>query len=203
MVDVQHYLKGEKIDKSNLYQTCYLLSKWHKSQGMNYLQIRDSIYEWATQNNLIVKSYLNVIINKALSDKKPLTQNIIVYVNDGDVKEIVRRFDSKNTRMVALSMLCYAKIHANKMGEFSLSSVAIGAWVGIHDSNIRRRYIKELINFEYVEKISVPKNNKKWANGDEDKNCKYIIRFPLKNSGDYKLVDNDIEDLYKQIFIKK
>lgn len=202
MIDVQNYLNGKNIDKSNLYQTYYLLAKWYKSQGMTYLQIRLSIHDWAKINGLIIKPYLNVIIDKALADKNPLTENIIVYINENDIQEIIKRFDSKNTRMVALAILCYAKIHANKNGEFSISSVAIGAWLNIHNSNIRRRYIKELINFEYIQKISVPNNNSKWAGKDEDKNCKYSIKFNLKNSGEYKLINNDIESLYKQIFIK-
>ena len=129
VTDVQKYLRGESIDKANLYQTCYLLAKWYKSEGQTHLQIRESIYEWADANNMTIKPYLNTIIDKALSEDKSLTENISVYVSDEDIAEITRRFDSKNTRVVALAMLCYAKIYANNEGEFSLYSVSLGAWV--------------------------------------------------------------------------
>lgn len=202
VIEVQKYLSGDNIDKANLYQTCYLLAKWFKSKGQTHLQIRMSIYKWANANKITVKPYLNAIIDKALVDEAPLTEGIVVYINERDIKEITKRFDNKNTRLVALAMLCYAKVYANNKGEFSLSSISIGAWVNIHNSNIRRRYIKELINFEYIHRVSTPKNNRKWKNSDEDKNCKYAIRLPLENKGEYMMADNDIERLYKRAFAK-
>ena len=86
-------------------------------------------------------------IAHAEENPNPLTMNPCVRVSRKEAAEIARRFDRKNTRLTALAMLCYAKTFADLNGEFSISSVSLGCWLGIADSNLRGIYIKELADF--------------------------------------------------------
>lgn len=200
MIETQHYLNGENIVKSDLYRICYLLAKWYKEQGLSQLEIRESIFKWANNLNLYLKFNLNDMIHKALSDDSRLKDNVVIRINESDIYEISRRFDNPKTKFVALAVLCYAKSYANRDKCFFISSVSLGAWLTIHGSNLKRKYIKELIDFEYLSIVDTPKNTYKWNSDEQSKNTKYKILVPIHNSGIFILEDNDIEKLYHSIF---
>lgn len=196
VVECENYLDGKNINKRNLYRICYLLAKYFKEQGMSHIDIRNSIFEWAKKNNIYIHYNLNKIIYHAVADKKRLKDNIIIKINDKDIKEIINRFDSKNTRLTALAILCYAKAYANRDGEFTLSSISLGAWINIVDQNLRSRHIKELIDFEYISRA----NKSSGWNKNNGRSQKYKINVDIHNSGKYCLIDNNIIGLYEDIF---
>lgn len=199
-IDALNYLNGKYIYPRNLYRIYYVLAKWFYSQGMIKIEIRDSIFEWANEHGITVKHCLNDIIDYVIDSGIPLKQDIVVRINESDIYEINRHFDKKNTKLVALAILCYAKIYADKNKEFSLSSVPFGCWVGISDSQIRARYFKELIDYSYMEKIYTPKNNYKWGNREDEKTSKYKLLVGIDNSGDIILDGNHINKLSSNIF---
>lgn len=200
MIEVNSYL-NRKVDtkklQQNLYRVCFLLAKWYKEQGLTPVEIREKIFLWAKEKNIYIKHNVNDIIKRALEDKTRLKDNVVVKISEGDLAEINRRFDNKKTKFVALAILAYAKVYADRDREFNLSSVEFGNWVGIHHSNLRRRYLTELIDFGYISKLVAPKSSFKW---DGDTANKYKIHVPIHNDGKYILDNNDIRGLYYKIF---
>lgn len=198
VAEVKGYLDGKNLNKKNLYRICYLLAKWHKEQGLTHVEIRNSIFDWANQYHVFIKYSLNSIIYKALDDKNRLRDNIVIKINKGDIDEISNRFDSKNTKLVALAVLCFSKAYADRDKTFNISSKALASWLNMDDSNLRKRHIKELVDFGYLSKISSPQNTYTWSNTNPT--CEFKINVDIHNSGNYVLVDNEILDLYSEIF---
>lgn len=198
VIEVKGYLDGKNINKKNLYRICYMIAKWYKEQGFKSLEIRKKIFDWGKENNIYIKYNVNNIITSVFKDNERLKDYVNVKINKRDIDEINKRFDSRVTKLVALAMLCYAKAHANGNKEFSISSVALSAWINKSSNHLRSRYIKELIEFGYLSLVSTPRNTYAWNNAE--KNSVYRINVDIHNSGDYVLVDNNILDLYNSIF---
>ena len=196
VVEVKEYLEGKNINKKNIYRMCYLLSKWYKENGMTHEEIRNSIFKWANSYGIYITHNLNNIIYLALEDKLRLKDNIQIKINNGDIEEIKRRFDTKNTRLVALSLLCYAKAHADRDKLFSISLKALSCWIGITAQNLSTRYIKELYDFGYLD---INRTTFKYDYKTVKQNI-YKLKVDIHNNGNYLLVDNNIMDLYSKIF---
>jgi hypothetical protein len=199
VLEVQGYLNGNHITEKNLYRICYMLAKWFKEQGLSHIDIRQSIFNWGNKYGVFIKYNVNKIIYQSLEDKQRLKDNVIVKINQKDIDEINKRFDSKNTKLVALAILCYAKAYADRDRDFNISSVALGAWLGIDSNNLRRIYLQELIDFGYINKTQNPQNSFPW-NNNKSKFSKYHINVEIHNSGNFQLMDNNITELYNQIF---
>mgnify|MGYP000276849015 FL=1 len=200
VIEAQSYLSGKNINEKNLYRICYILAKWYKEKGQTNKEIRDSIFEWANKNNIYIPYSVNNIIYHALKDNQRLKDNVVVRINENDIKEINSRFDRKNTKLVALAMLCYAKCFADSNKEFSISPIALATWINIDASNMRNIYIKELIDFDYIAKVEHNKNQFSWNKKYNNRLCRYKILVDLKNTGEYQIVDNNIRSLFDEIF---
>lgn len=198
VIEVRSYLDGKNLSKKNLYRICYLLAKWFKEKGLAHMEIRNAVFEWAGRHNIHIKYNLNGIIYRAAEDKSRLKDNAIIKINQGDVDEINSRFDSKNTKLVALAVLCYAKAYANRDKIFSVSSTALSEWVKISVTSVSGRHMKELCDFGYISKIPPAKNGYAWA--QKDMNNMYRLNVDIHNNGGYVLADNNILDLYSEIF---
>ncbi len=196
-LEAEAYLSGENIVKDNLYRILILIAKYCREQHLTPLQSREAIFCWANRNHIHIPYDVNAIITKVQADPTSLRE-VAVAVGKGDLDEIRRRFDGPKTRLVALAVLCYAK--ASENCDFTLSSVALGAWLGIHGSNIRRKYLKELLDFGYIEKLSTPQNNYKWTSRDENKSCRYRLLVPLDPQPLYPLIGNNIQALCDEVF---
>jgi hypothetical protein len=201
VLEVQGYLNGENINKKCLYRICFLLAKWFKQQGMSHIEIRQAIFDWGKKYHIYIEYNVNSIIYQALDDKQRLKDNIVIKISEQDVKEIKNRFDTKNTRLAALAMLCIAKGYADRDREFQVSLIALSAWLGIANTNLSGLYIKELIDFGYIEKISDEKVFS-WNKKTKSKHIRYKINVPLSNDGIYEIFNNDIHKLYEDIFLK-
>ena len=197
--EVQGYLKGEHIHKKCIYRICLLLARWYKEQGMNHMQIRAAIFDWAGQFHVHIDHQVNNIIYQAFREQRPLNGDVAVYVSEADIAAIESRFDAKNSRLAALAILLYAKVYADERQEFVLPGTALSQWTGIAASTLSERVLPELIDFGYISKIQAEQQFV-WNSRVKSKSSKYRIHVPLKNEGDYLLVHNDLQTLYSQVF---
>ena len=198
--EAEDYINGENIVKENLYRICYLMSCYYKLQNIEKMETRKKIFEWGKQNGIWIKYDVNQIITRAYESNNPTFKSPVIKINKQDVTKIKDSFDGHKVRKVALALLCYAKVHANKNREFCISSVALGAWLGINRKTLRNRYIKELIDFEYIQEADNHKNSNIWEQSFDKQGTKYRINNSLHNSGEYVLENNDIDKLYLEIF---
>ena len=197
------YIEGKNIVLSNLYRICLQMIRWYKGQGeLSRIEIREKIlYEWAAKHKIDVRYNLNDIINRVFdSNDFGVLKTPVVKVNNQDVERIKRSFDSETTKLVALAILCYAKAHGNIKGEFTMSAVNLGAWLGINRRSLAKKYIKELIDFNYLTIAAKPTNNSKWEKAYAEQSTHYVINAPLHNSGNYELKNNDIGILFNEVF---
>lgn len=202
VLEVQEYIDGKNINKKCLYRICFMLAKWYKQQGLSNVEIRDRIFEWGQKYNIYIKYNVNSIIYQALEDKNRLRgDESVVRINQNDIDEITRRFDSVQCRKVALAILCYAKASADRDNEFNISALALSNWLNTNHSNMCNRAIKELIDFEYISKVNSVKTYS-WDNNVKSNTLAIKILVPIENKGEYTLNKNNIEELYNKIFVK-
>ena len=198
--EITALLNGERINKKYTYRSCYLLSKYFKSLGYDLIKTREEIFLWANKYKIYITDDLNSIIQRAFNDKKEIAENIEIRISNEDIKEILKRFDRYNTRLTAFAILCFAKKHANKNGTFYMSRIGLSNWIDIAQTNLSNRHIKELIDFNYIEKVS--KNdikNIRLKNKQVSKVLIYKIKVDYKNIGDFIVEDYDIKKEFEKI----
>lgn len=179
-----------------------MLAKWYKQQGLSNVEIREKIFEWGKKYNIYIKYNVNSIIYQALEDKHRLRgDEAVVRISQSDIDEITRRFDSVPCRKTALGILCYAKVSADRDNEFNISALALSNWLHLYSSNMSSRYIKEMIDFEYIQKINSTVTYS-WDKNVKSNSLNLKILVPIENKGEHILVDNDIEGLFDEIFQK-
>lgn len=177
-----------------------MIAKWYSQEGLSYVDIREKIFEWGNQYHVFIDCNVNSVITQALKDTKPLRSDSNIKISESDVYTIIKLFDKKSTRLVALAMLCYAKAFAEKNGEFVLSVSALANWIGMSNSNISDRILPELINFGYIEKVERKDTTFTWNKTVKIKASRFKMLVPVFNSGKYYLHDNNITELYDIIF---
>ena len=84
---------------------------------------------------------------------------------------------------------------------------ALSEWIGIPQSSVVKRYLPELEQLGYLNKLVAQRQSFTWSRGKEHKTSKYRttrmrITVPLHNAGEFKLEHNDIHKLYDQIFVQ-
>ena len=199
--ETQQYLDGDNIITTNLYRICYLIACYYKERGLKKIEIREALFEWGKQYHVFIKYNVNDIINRVFAtERAKLLRNPVVKINKQDIAEIKKRFDDNKTRLVALAMLCFAKAHGTKDGEFSISSVGLGAWLNISRKTLRSKYIKELIEYEFLSEVEKPQNNMRWDKSYDTQSTQYRINHPLHNSGNVTLFNNDMKQLFSEVF---
>ena len=198
--EVSQYLAGNNINKKCLHRICFLLAKYYNEQGLNHLEIRNEIFAWGREYNTYFPFSVNSVIYQALEDKHKLRGKTDVYINNEDIQQILSRFDSKNCKLLALAILCYAKVAANSDGEVAISTVAFSSWLKMQQSHISGRYIPELIDFDFMEKLGDEETYFMWDKKTLSKNRRYKLKVPLVNEGTYVLADNDIFQLAQEVF---
>ncbi len=203
ILEVQEYLDGKNINKKCLYRICFMLAKRYKQQGLTNVEIREKIFEWGKKYNIYIEYNVNSIIYQALEDKHRLRgDEAIVRINQDDISEITRRFDSKPCRKTALGLLCYAKVVADRDNEFNISALALSNWLSLNSGNMSSRYLKELIDFEYIEKINTG-DTYSWDKHTKSNSLRLKLLVPIDNKGEHILDKNNIEKLYCDVFEKQ
>lgn len=195
------YLRGENLSRDIEYRICLLLAKWFYEQGdTTVLQIRNHLKEWAIKNDFYFNVAMNPVASRVIADNMKLLGANTVYISSEDISEIVNRFDTYYERMVALAVLCYGKIYADKDGKFKLSKRALGHWLGFNQKTIKK-YIDNLINLDYISMYEEG-GLSSWYNKTVISQLNtYSLSVNYENTGEYKLIENDIASLYAEIFL--
>ena len=197
LLEAEGYINGENINKEYTYRTCYLIAKYYLAQGKSALETRELIFEWANRHSVYISSSLSGIVYKASVDGVVPRGETDVFISDGDIEEIKRRFDTKNTRMVALALLCYGKACADQNGECSLSTLALANWIGMNRGNMLNRCMPQMYGFSFISQV---KPKYRWDRDGRDKMTHIRFEVPLVNEGKYRLEDNNIAKLFSEIF---
>jgi len=199
--EAQQYLEGKKITNDNAFRAYYLMTCLLRESGLSKDEIRAKVKEWEEVHSIKKKYDVNKIVRNVFDyEDEVYLCDPIVKINKRDVEIINSRFDNKKTKLIALAMLCYAKAYANKENEFHISTVALSAWSGLHRKTIASRYIKELIDFGYLETVKKFCANREWSGSYRLQSTKYRIKLNLHNSGDNILEGNDIRLLFSRLF---
>lgn len=199
--EVQDILIGNRINKKYTYRSCYLLAKHFKSQGLDILDTRKSIFEWSKKVGVYISDDLNSIIRRAFNDKHDLMGETQIKISKQDLEEIKNRFDTYNTRLTAFALLCYAKKYADKSGQFYISRIGLSNWIGITHTHLSTRHIAELCDFGYLSKV---KNNNltKIVHKQKfiSKNLFLKIHVNFTNTGEFTIdgydIRNDFDDIW-------
>jgi len=199
--EVSQYLQGNDITEKKLYRVRYLMAKFYKEQGLQKFEIRDQIFEWGKRNGIYFTFSINTVIYRAFEDTRPLRNNTKVFINEDDIKFINKRFDSIKVKTVALAVLCYAKVNADKDNEVNISTVDFANWLHMQQPHISARYIPELVDFNMLQRVDAEKCYFSWNEKKAfSKNRRYKINMVLKNEGTYVLENNNILKLAEEIF---
>lgn len=202
VLEIQEYLKGKNISEKHLYRICFLIAKWYKQQGLSNVEIREKIFEWGQKYKIHIKDNVNSIIYNVLNDEKPLRGNeTVVKISRNDINEIIRRFDNEKVRKIALAILCYAKVSADRNGEFNISALSLSNWLKINYGNMCSRYFKEMIDFEYIQKVC-GSSTFTWNKNTKSTTLRLKLLVPVENDGEFVLNGNDIDGLYNDVFKK-
>lgn len=199
--EITALLDGKRLNKKNTYRSCYLLAKHFKLLGYDAIRTREKIFSWANGYGVYLKDDLNSIIQRAFNDKKEILDNVEIKISKEDIEEIKRRFDKYNTRLTAFALLCFAKKHADRNGIFYISRVGLSNWIGIKQSNLSNRHIKELVDFGYIEKLSV--NDIRFIKRKNLHISKVLMlkmKVDFKNEGEHLIQDYDFRQECENLF---
>ena len=197
-LEVAEYLEGKSINKRCVYRICYMLAKHYKESGLDNIGIRSRIFEWGKKYNCYFEFNLNNLIYHALEDRDELRGETDVYISANDITEIRMRFDSKNTRILALALLAYGKVCANRHNECSVSLLGMSNWLNIDYANLVNRHFKELVDFGYIEKLQSPK--RAWNKSSRNQMTRIRFNVPLLNEGEDRLSGNNIVEIFNKHF---
>lgn len=195
LIEVQEYLDGKNIDQRFSYRICYMLASYYRDQGLEHQAIREKIFEWGSKYKCFFDFKVNSVIYRVFENGTPLRGNCPCFINEGDIQEIRSRFDSKNTRLVALALLAYGKVCANKNGECDLSLYGLARWLGIDYSNLSSRHFKEVVDFGLVSRIDTKHS---WAKSTRQKMIRIRYNVPLVNTGADEVVDNNVVAIFNK-----
>ena len=200
--EVKEYIDGKNITQKRLYRICYLLAKWYAQQGKNKMEIRQEIFAWGKKYDIYINQNVNNIIYTALNDKRRLRGDDKIYISRRDIDEINKRFDNKKVKLTALAILCYAKCFSNDKGEVKISLLALGHWLGIDDSYLSKKVIKEILDFDFMKKLESTNGDLffNWGGNIKSKSPIFKLLVPVENNGDYCFNDNDIAKVYNDLF---
>lgn len=195
LIEVQEYLDGKNIDQRFSYRICYMLASYYRDQGLEHQAIREKIFEWGSKYKCFFDFKVNSVIYRVFENGTPLRGNCPCFINEGDIQEIRSRFDSKNTRLVALALMAYGKVCANKNGECDLSLYGLARWLGIDYSNLSSRHFKEVVDFGLVSRIDTKHS---WAKSTRQKMIRIRYNVPLVNTGADEVVDNNVVAIFNK-----
>lgn len=202
-LEVMQLLDGQNIYKDSLYRDCLLLAMWYCEQGLSKIETRQKIFDWANQYHINLELSVNATVNNAFKTTRRLRdESSRVFISKEDVKLINAHFDKAVVKKIALGMLCLAKVSADKKGVFTLPLTAVAHWAGVSKSTMSKRYLPEIEDFEYAQRVEDTAVSvwDKRASQPRNKALKYKMLVPLHNTGEFKLVDNDLSRLYAEAF---
>ena len=199
-VEVKQYLKGNNLSRRIEYRICLLLSKWFYEQGCTTVEaIRTQLIQWAKANNFYITIAMNPIAARVIRHQMKLLDYGPIRISQEDVTIIKERFDSHMERLMALSILCYSKAYGDAQGKFKLSTSMFSIWLGINKITTKK-YLALLEDMEYILPVETS-HVSVWYHKEAVNTLNlYRLNVPARNEGTYILKENDIHQLYAQIF---
>lgn len=195
VAEVQDYLSGKHVSSLCEYRAIYLMARYFLAEGLTGFEVRDKIFEWGNKHGHFIRCNVNKTISHAKQNTKPLRANTVVYISTDDIRLINSHFDNRRVKWLALAILAYGKAVADANGECDISLIGLAQWLDLDYSSVRR-WVQEMIDFSYIEKIETQKRKSK------KRNPVSRIRFlaPLVNEGEYRVIGNNIAALANLIF---
>lgn len=199
---IEKYLDNKYVNPKALGDIIHLLCKHYiHEQGMDCIQAKQQILQWLETNDLYFNGDINKAVIEAGKDKKPLKEKEPIWINSEDIRIIKETVYTKNSRKVALFLLCYAKMYADRDRIFSIRISTMAKWIGIDKSNLYGRYIKELIDFGYIKPLEEKQARiLKYFGKQQERDYQLQFMHPLINCGSIELSDYDIDAVSKILF---
>jgi hypothetical protein len=204
----EELLNGRKFNDSYFFSAYCVLIRYYKYHGLSKDKTKENILEW--ENKFCYDRYFDLTnaIDRVYDINDEFKKDVRVNISKKDIEEINFRFDSINMKKIAFAMLCYAKVKANKDGVFYINFGELSEWIYISSNNIHSRYMKDLEQWGYIEKLPSEKNIYSWNKDNSKKfysrsKIKIKVDFDNNCDADWVLNNNDILDLFYKIFPRK
>ena len=199
--EVKRYLNGEGLDDSqNYYRACYMVTKYYKKFGLTQKEIFQKVSEWVANVGLKLSFSLMGCVSAAYANDLDLRSGKTVRVSQADAEHIREYSRNREDRRVALALLCCAKCFADKDGAFTVSSGALGSWLGMDSGNLRNRQIQHLMQYGFIERLDDRDAFRGWKKSYYRHAYRYRLLVPYSAGGKWVLEQNDIRKLYEQVF---
>ena len=196
-LEARQYIEGNNLNKRCVYHICYIMAKYYRDDGLGHEAIRERLKEWEGKYGYCFEFDVNKVIYNVMDSRTPLRGDVPGFINTTDIEEIRKRFDSKNTRLLALALLAYGKACANKYGDCNVSLLGVANWLHVDYSNLVNRSFKELIDFGYIARVDT---KKKWIKSSRNQVTRIHFNVPLVNTGDNRVMDNNIVRIFNEYF---
>lgn len=200
VAEVKQYLDGKWLDnEQNYYRACYMITKFYRKLGLNKNETFLKAAEWVRKYNLTLSFSLIGCVNAAYNNDTDLRCGTTVSISRADAECIRMYSRNKQDRRVALALMCCAKAFAGDDGSFVASSGALASWLDMDAGNMRRRQLKRLQDFGFIEKL---RNDdlRGWKKNYYRNALRFRLMVPYDTDGEWKLRHNDIRQLYEQVF---
>ena len=127
--------------------------------------------------------------------KPKIEINKPVYISKRDAERFNWPDFNRNDKMIVLAFLCYMKAFGGRKNIIDIPLIKMINWTGIMPD-------------EFSDSLShIAKKRIMWCRGlDEDEFydryglCEFMFLLPYKNVGEYELVKNNLDILYRQLF---
>jgi hypothetical protein len=200
--EINALLEGKRLDKKHTYHSCFMMCKYFINQGITDMyEIKLELKKWADKFGAnIFTNDLNYLICRVIKENEPIVEQVEVRFSEQEIEDIKFRFDRYNSRLVAFSILAFAKEHMNRDKIFTIGHVALSNWIGVSRSQINQ-YITELINFKFIEKVT--KENLvhfRYTNKVMSSSSYYKLLIKTYNEGDIIFLDDNVRNEFEKIF---
>ncbi len=201
LVEAKKYLRGEGLNREIEYRICLILAKWFYQEGATTREsLRGQLIAWAKENNFFITVAINPLCDRVISEDMKLLGQEPVRINDWDADDVVCLFDTYEERIVALAVLCYAKIYSDADGCFKLSIAALADWLCMERKTVVK-YLKTLVGLNFIKQQDTSTVSS-WYQKIVTSTCNtYQLNFKTTNEGEFIMEDNDIDKLYDSIFV--
>ena len=190
--------KGNRSPSTkNNYGDCMYLARYLIQNGNSVPQSCNLLYDWGKENHIYFDNRIVLMCQKA-EKMQPLRDFVDIHISEEEINTIKTMLKKKNSQIVALAMLCYAKAFHAPSESFDISTYQLELWTGIQRENISGRYIKEIESMGIIKKVE-PSAMDYWKGFAKSKMNKYKFCFPLLNEGKYVLNDNNIIGFFESL----
>ena len=194
MAEVREYLGGKAPARKLEYRCTYMLARYFVNQGMDEQTATREILRWGRDVGFHFTVRVSRVVYYALIKPRPLTDGVVVYINEDDIAEIRSRFRKPKIRLLALGLIAYAKAHLAEPGlqpgTFDISVIGLCDWLGLNRASVYR-WLEKMAEEGFLKQTFVRKREKRMFNPPS----RFTLLIPLTNSGPYAVRENNVFDI--------